>query len=44
MGVGVQREPGTVVAQHPGDGLDVHTILQGYGCERMSHIVEANLG
>ena len=35
MGVGVQREPGTVVAQHPGDGLDIHSVLQGYRGERM---------
>ena len=35
MGVGVQREPGTVVAQHPGDGLDIHSVLQGYRSERM---------
>ena len=35
MGVGVQREPGTVVAQHPGDGLNIHTVLQGYRGERV---------
>ena len=33
MGVGVQGEPGAVVAQHPGDSLYVHPILQGQGCE-----------
>ena len=33
--MGVQREPGTVVAQHPGDGLDIHSVLQGYRGERM---------
>ena len=35
VGVGVQREPGTVVAQHPGDGLNIHTVLQGYRGERV---------
>ena len=35
MGVGVQREPGAVVPQHPGDGLNIHTVLQGYRGERV---------
>ena len=30
MGVGVQREPRRVVAQHTADGLDVHAVLQGH--------------
>ena len=30
VGVGVQREPGTVVAQHPGDGL--RTCIHSRGC------------
>lgn len=33
MGVGVQGESGRVVAQHPGDSLDVHSVLQCQGCE-----------
>ena len=33
MGVGVQREPRRVVAQHTADGLDVHAVLQGHGRE-----------
>ena len=35
MGIGVQREARREVAQHPGDCLDVHTVLQGQGRERM---------
>ena len=35
MGVGVQGEPSRVVAQHPGDGLDVHSVLQRQGRERV---------
>ena len=35
MGVGVQGEPGTVVAQHPGHRLYVHSILEGQGSEGM---------
>ena len=33
VGVGVQREPRRVVAQHTADGLDVHAVLQGHGRE-----------
>ena len=33
VGVGVQREARRVVAQHTADGLHVHSILQGHGCE-----------
>ena len=35
MGVGVQCEPRAVVAQHPGNRLDVHAVLQGQRSERM---------
>ena len=35
VGVGVQREPGTVVAQHSGDGLDIYAVLQSYRSERV---------
>ena len=31
MCVGIQREPGGEVAQHAGDGFDIHTVLQ---CDR----------
>ena len=33
MGVGVQGEPGAVMAQHPRDGLYVHPVLQSQSCE-----------
>ena len=33
VGVGIQREPRRVVTQHTADGLDVHAVLQGHGCE-----------
>ena len=35
VGVGVQGEPGAVVAQHSAHRLDIYSVLQGYGCERM---------
>ena len=43
MGVGVQGEASGEVAQHTGDCLDVHTVLQGDGCEGMAEIVESDL-
>ena len=33
VGVSVQREARRVVTQHTADGLDVHAVLQGHGCE-----------
>ena len=33
MGVGVQGEPGAVVAQHAGHRFHVHPVLQGQGGE-----------
>ena len=41
-GVGVcpQGEPGVVVAQHGGDGFDVHAVLEGQGGEGVPEIVE----
>ena len=33
MGVSVQRETRGVVTKHTADGLDVHAVLQGHGCE-----------
>ena len=44
VGIGVQGKARAVVAQHPGDGLDIHTVLQSYRGERISHIVESNPG
>ena len=35
MGVGVQGEPGTVVAQHSAHRFDVHAVLQRHCGERM---------
>ena len=35
VGVGVQGEAGGEVAQHAGNGLDVHTVLQRQGRECM---------
>ena len=35
MGISIQGKPGGEVAQHAGDGLDIHAILQGDGRERM---------
>lgn len=31
VGVGAQREPCVVVAQHIGDGLDIYTVLECHG-------------
>ena len=44
VGVGAKGEPCVVVAQHTGDGLDVHAVLQGQGREGVSRIVETHLG
>ena len=41
VGVGAQGEACIVVAQHTGDCLDIHAILQGQGCEGMPKLVEA---
>ena len=43
MGVGVQGEPGAVMAQHPRDGLYVHPVLQSQSCEGVSQIMEPDL-
>ena len=44
VGVGIQCEPCGEVAQHTGDGLDVHAVLQRQGCEGMAQVVEADAG
>ena len=42
VGVGIQREPRRVVAQHRRHGLDVHAVLQGHGREGVAEIVKAD--
>ena len=44
VGVGVQREPRRVVAQHTADGLDVHAVLQGHGREGVTEVMKAYAG
>ena len=44
VGVGVQGEAGGEVAQHAGDGLDVHAVLQRQRREGMAQVVEADAG
>ena len=41
MGVGVQGEAREEVAEHAGDGFDVHTVLQRQRGEGVAQIVEA---
>ena len=41
MGVCVEREASGVVAEHPGDGFDVYSVLQSQGCKCVTKIVEA---
>ena len=43
MGVDIQGEPGREVPQHSADGFDVHTVLQGDGCEGVAEVVESDL-
>ena len=43
MGVGIEDEACGEVAQHPGDGFDIHTILEGEGSEGVAEVMEANL-
>lgn len=40
MGVGIQREAGGVVAQHPGERLNVDTVLEGHGGKSMPQIMK----
>ena len=40
VGVGVQGEPGAVMAQHPGHRFHVYPILKGQCRERVPQIVE----
>ena len=43
MGIGVQGEACGEVAKHAGHGLDIHTILQGNGCEGVAEVMESDL-
>ena len=43
MGIGVQGEACGEVTQHAGHRLNVHTVLQGDGCEGMAEVVESDL-
>ena len=43
MGVGAKGEAGGEVAQHTGQGLDIHAVLQGDGGEGVAEVVESNL-
>ena len=42
MSIGVQGETCGEVAQHAGDGLYIHTVLQGYGSEGVAEVVESD--
>ena len=33
MGVGAKGKPRIIVAQHTGDGLDIHAVLESQSCE-----------
>ena len=35
MGVGAEREPRVIVAEHSAHGLDVHAVLECQGSERV---------
>ena len=43
MGVGAQGEARVVVAQHTGDRLDIHPVLEGQRGEGMTQIMEADV-
>ena len=43
MGVGAEGEACTVMPQGAGQRLHVHAVLQGYGREGMSEVMEANV-
>ena len=44
MGVGIEGEPRRVVSEHTRYRLDVHTILQRDGGERVPEVVKSDLG
>ena len=41
MGVGAKGKPRIIVAQHTGDGLDIHAVLESQSCEGVPKLVEA---
>ena len=41
MGVGIQREPRRVVAQHGGHRFYIHAVLERHRCESVSEVMEA---
>ena len=43
VGVGAEGEAGVVVAQHRGDGFDVHAVLEGCGGERFDGVGQAGI-
>ena len=43
VSVGIQSEPGGEVAEHTGDSLDVHAVLEGDGCEGVAEVMESYL-
>ena len=43
MGIGVQGEACGEVTQHAGHRLDVHTVLQGDGCEGVAEVMKSDL-
>ncbi len=42
MGIGVQGEASREVAQHAGDGFDIHAVLEGERGEDVAEVMEAN--
>ena len=44
MGVGIQGEACGVVAQHPGNCLDVNAVLESQGGEGVTEVVEPHSG
>ena len=43
VGVGVQGEACGEVTQHTGHRLDIHTVLEGNGCEGVAEVMESDL-
>ena len=43
MCIGIQRKPSGEVTLHAGYRLDIHTVLQGDGCEGVAEVMESDL-